>query len=104
MIIDGYKLALDEKKLDDMINNQMTDVVLIDENFEEYKNLSDGDKKALHHLVKASKIVNDIALEQDHPLNRQLKKGLQEASETSEHAKKALVIFNSINGVMGLFG
>lgn len=104
MIIDGYKIALDEKKLDDMINNQMTDVVLIDENFEAYKNLSDGDKKALHHLVKASKIVNDIALEQDHPLNRQLKKGLQEASETSEHAKKALVIFNSINGVMGLNG
>ena len=74
MIIEGYKIALDEKKLDEMINNQMTDVVLVDKNFEGYQNLSEGDKKALEHLVKASKIVNDIALEQDHPLNKRLKK------------------------------
>ncbi len=104
MIIEGYKIALDETKLDEMINNQMTDVVLIDKNFEGYKNLSDGDKKALEHLVKASKIINDVALQQDHPLNKKLKKGLEEASKTSEHAKKALVIFNSLNGVLGLNG
>lgn len=104
MIIDGYKIALDESKLDEMINNQMTDVILIDKNFEGYKNLSEGDKKSLEHLVKASKIINDIALEQDHPLNRQLKKGLEKASETNEHAKKALIIFNSLNGVLGLNG
>lgn len=104
MIIDGYKIALDESKLDEMINNQMTDVILINKNFEGYKNLSEGDKKSLEHLVKASKIINDIALEQDHPLNRQLKKGLERASETNEHAKKALIIFNSLNGVLGLNG
>ena len=104
MIIEGYKIALDETKLDEMINNQMTDVVLIDKNFEGYKNLSDGDKKALEHLVKASKIINDVALQQDHPLNKKLKKGLEEASKNSEHAKKALVIFNSLNGVLGLNG
>ena len=104
MIIEGYKIALDETKLDEMINNQMTDVVLIDKNFEGYKNLSDGDKKALEHLVKASKIINDVALQQDHILNKKLKKGLEEASKTNEHARKALVIFNSLNGVLGLNG
>lgn len=104
MIINGYKIAIDEDKLDKMISEQMTDVVLIDENFKGYKNLSEGNKKALKHLVKATKIINDVALEQDHFLNRELKKGLEEASKSNEHAKKALVIFNSINGVMGLNG
>lgn len=104
MIIMGYKIAIDENTLDEMISKQMTDVVLIDENFKGYKDLSEGNKKALHHLIKASKIVNDVALQQDHPLNLDLKKGLIEASQTSEHAKKALVIFNSLNGVMGLNG
>lgn len=104
MIINGYKIALDENKLDKMISEQMTDVVLVDENFKGYQNLSEGCKKALKHLVKASKIINDVALEQDHFLNRELKKGLIEAAQESEHAKKALIIFNSINGVMGLNG
>ena len=94
MIIMGYKIAIDENTLDEMISKQMTDVVLVDENFKGYKDLSEGNKKALHHLIKASKIVNDVALQQDHPLNLDLKKGLIEASQTSEHAKKALVIFN----------
>ncbi|MBR1948632.1 MAG: hypothetical protein IKA30_02435, partial [Alphaproteobacteria bacterium] len=72
MIIDGYKIAISETKLDEMISKQMTDVVLIDENFDGYKNLAEGDKKALTHLIKASKIINDVALEQDHILNRRL--------------------------------
>ena len=44
---DNFEIALSEEKLDDMINNQMTDVILIDEKFEGYKNLQEGDKKAL---------------------------------------------------------
>ena len=104
MIIDGYKIAIEESKLDKMISEQMTDVVLIDEKFEGYKNLSEGNKKALKHLIRASKIINNVALEQDHVLNKKLKKGLEDASKTSEHARKALVVFNSLNGVMGLNG
>ena len=97
MIINGYKIAIDEDKLDKMISEQMTDVVLIDKNFDGYKNLSEGNKKALDHLVKAAKIINDVALQQDHFLNIDLKQGLIEASKNSEYAKKALVIFNSLN-------
>ena len=34
MIINGYNIAISEDKLDKMISEQMTDIVLIDENFE----------------------------------------------------------------------
>ena len=104
MIVNGYKLALSEDKLDDMIKNQMTDVVLIDEDFSGYKNLAEGDKKALKHLMAAGKIINDIFLEQDHILNRQLKMALENVSLTDSYAQKALKIFNSLNGVVGING
>ena len=104
MIIDGYQIAISEDKLNKMISEQMSDIVLIDKNFEEYKNLTEGNKKALEHLVRASKIINDVALEQDHILNKKLKTALLEVAKTNEHAKKALVIFNSINGVIGING
>jgi len=104
MIINGYKLAISEEKLDDMINNQMTDVVLIDENFKGYKELANNDKEALKHLIRAGQIINNVALEQDHHLNKSLKSALENASITSQYAKKALIIFNSLNGVIGING
>lgn len=103
-IISGFEINLDEDKLDKMINEQMMPVNMVDADFEGYKNLSEGDKKALNHLIKAAKIINDVALEQDHPLNRKLKKALEEDAKTNQHAKKALKIFNSLNGVCGLNG
>ena len=66
-IISGFEINLDEDKLDKMINEQMMPVNMVDADFEGYKNLSEGDKKALNHLIKAAKIINDVALEQDHP-------------------------------------
>ena len=104
MIINGYKLAISEEKLDDMINNQMTDVVMIDENFKGYKELANNDKEALKHLIRAGQIINNVALEQDHHLNKSLKSALENASITSQYAKKALIIFNSLNGVIGING
>ena len=35
-------------------------------------------------------MINDVALEQDHPLNLRLKEGLERASLRSSHAEKAL--------------
>jgi hypothetical protein len=103
-IINGYELALDESKLDHMLNEQMMPIEMVDQNFEGYQHLAEGDKKALTHLVKAAKIINDVALEQDHPLNLSLKKGLEAAALTNSHAAKALKLFNSLNGVAGLNG
>lgn len=102
--INGYKIALDEDTLGKMINEQMIAINMIDHNFQGYKNLAEGDKKALKHLVEAGRIINDVALEQDHPLNLELKKGLEDKAKENTHAAKALKIFNSLDGVSGLNG
>ena len=104
MQINGYEIAISEEKLDSMINSETLPVELINSTFAGYQNLSDGNKKALQHLMQAGRIMNDVALEQDHPLNRSLKKVLETASPNNTHAYKALKIFNSINGVTGLNG
>lgn len=104
MQINGYEIAISEEKLDDIFANQLQVFDMIDENFAGYKELAEGDKKALKHLVIAAKMMNDAALEQDHPLNLSLKKGLEEVAKTNSHAAKALRLFNSINGVAGLNG
>ena len=102
-IINGFEIALDEQTLDKMINEQMMPINMIDANFAEYQNLAEGDKKALSHLVKAARIINDVTLEQDHSLNRYLKQGLENCLDNS-HAQKTLKIFNSLNGVAGING
>ena len=101
MKINGYDLNLTENELDDILNNKCRNVELISKDFETYVNLSDNDKKALEHLVNASEIINDIALEQDHPLNKSFKQALEISASENTHAKKALELFNSLNGVAG---
>lgn len=104
MKINGYELALEEAKLDQMINNEMRNIELISPEFEGYKNLPESEKKVIQHLVNAAKIMNEVAMEQDHPLNRGLKKALEEAALTSTHAAKSLCIFKTFMGLEGLNG
>ena len=104
MKINGYEIALSEEELDKIINEQTIRIELIDKNFEGYQKLSEGDKKALQHLVNAGKIINDVSQEQDHRLNRELRKGLEEAAKTSSWAAKALKLFHFMNGVEGSNG
>ena len=101
MKILGYEIALSEEELDDIINNKTRHIKLIDKNFPGYQNLTEGNKKALEHLVAAAKYFNTVAEEQDHELNLTLQKGLEEASLTSSHAAKALRLFNMFRGVEG---
>ncbi len=104
MKIDGYELNYSEEQLDFMLKKQMRSVELVSKDFDGYKSLSEGDKKALEHLVNAAYLINDVALEQDNPLNLKLKEGLERASLKSTHAEKALELFNSLNGVIGYNG
>lgn len=104
MKINGFKLKYSAPELKHKVNNEMRQIVLIDKNNESYKSLSDGDKKALTHLVNAAKIINDVALEMDHPLNLVQKQALEVAAETSPYAANALKLFNSLNGVAGSNG
>ena len=96
-----HKIAISEEKLDNIFSSHIRRVNLISEEFEGYQNLAEGDKKALQYLVRASKIMNDVAMEQDHPQNLSLKKELEENSAQSPHASKALRLFNSLGGASG---
>lgn len=101
----GYELNYTIDELKKMTTEEMTDVVLLSEDSPEYQSLEEGDKKALQHLVKASKILNNVALKQDNSLNIKQKEALEKASqEGDEQATLSLKLFNSINGVAGLNG
>lgn len=67
-----------------------------------FKNLEDGDKKALAHLVKAGKILENVYLKQDNPRNIPFKNYLKRESENgNEEAKMALKLFNGQKGING---
>lgn len=104
MKINSFEIAYSEDDLANMVNHKMRPVELVDKNFEGYKKLSEGDKKALEHLVAAAKMLNDVSLEQDHKLNRVMKRALENEAEGSEYAANALKLFNSFNGVEGVNG
>lgn len=82
MKINGYEIALSEAQLDDIINNRMRRVKLVSKDFAGYKNLTEGNKKALEHLVAAAKIFDDVAMEQDHEMNLPMKKPWKKLPKT----------------------
>ena len=96
-----HKIAISEEKLDEIFASKLRYVNLIDENFSGYQELAEGDKKALKYLVRAAKIMNEVSLEQDNPMNRTLKKELEQEAVNSSHAAKALRLFNCFNGAAG---
>ena len=104
MKINGYEIALSEEELDKIINEQTQPIELISKDFKGYEELSEGDKKALQHLVNAGKMMTDVAQEQDHPLNKAMRTALEEAAKNSTYAAKALKLFTSFSGVEGLNG
>ncbi len=104
MKINGYDIKYDEAELKNRMENQTLEIRLIAPDFEGYKNLSEGNQKALKHLVAAARMINDVALMQDHPANISQKKGLEAAATDSSYAAQALQLFNALNGVAGFNG
>ena len=101
----GYELNYTIDEFKKMATKEMMDIKLLSKDSEAYKNLQEGDKKALEHLVAAAKILNDVALQQDNSHNIEQKRALEKAAaKNDEHAVWALKIFNSLNGVAGLNG
>lgn len=104
MEINGYKIKYSVKELADKINNQTRKIELIDKTNQAYSALPEGDKKALDYLANAARIMNDVALEMDHPLNLIQKQALESYSPENRQAELALKLFNSLNGVAGYNG
>lgn len=101
MKIKGYEINLTEAQLDDIFANKTRKIEFISKDFEGYKNLPEGDKKALEHLVRAANIINDVALEQDNPKNIEIKRELEKLAVQNVYAAKTLELFNCLNGVAG---
>ena len=101
MKIEGYELALTEEELDEIIEKKTRRIKLIDKDFTGYQHLTEGNKKALQHLVEAAKMFNNIAEEQDHALNLKLHNGLRKEAVSSSYAAKALRLFEMFRGVEG---
>jgi len=67
---------------------------------EQYNKLADGDKKALAHLVKAGKILNDVFMKQEHEKGLKFKEELtRKANSGDKLAQKTLEIYNIFNGI-----
>ena len=96
-----YKIALTEEQLDDIFANKTREVRLIDETFPAYQELAEGDKKALKYLVRACKMMDEVAMEQDHPLNLAVKNELETEAAHNPLAAKALRLFQSLGGISG---
>ena len=101
MKINGYELNVSEDFLDNIFAHKTRTIELVNKDFPGYGNLTEGNKKALEHLVAAARIFDDVAMEQDHEMNLPMKKALEEAAQTSTHAAKALRLFMSFHGVEG---
>jgi hypothetical protein len=104
MDINGFKIKYSPEELKNKVQNEMRKIYLIDKENEAYAGLTENDKKALEYLVNAAKIINDVALEMDHPLNLVQKQALEVAAAGDEYISNALKLFNSLNGVAGYNG
>ena len=100
----GYELNYPLKELQKMTTDEMTDITLLSPESPAYQALSEGDKKAAQHLVRAAKILNNVSLQQDNSHNLALKKALEANALQNEQAALSLKLFNSLNGVSGLNG
>ena len=101
MKIKGYEVNFTEEELDKILADKTRSIELISREFEGYKKLSIGDKKAIDHLQRAADIINDVALEQDNPHNLSIKHELEKLAVNDEYAAKILQLFNCLNGVAG---
>lgn len=96
----GYELNFTEQQLDEILNEKSTKYEF--NPIEAYEKLSEGDKKALVHLVKAAVSLNSVYLKQDNPYNMPIKEALESAaSQGYSVAEKALTLFNIFNGIEG---
>ena len=69
----------------------------------EYTNLAEGDKKALKHLVKAAKFLEEANLKQDHKDNIEFRTFLKEKAKKGDNdAKMALKLFYAQKGMLAV--
>ena len=99
-----YDFGLEMEELEKRTNKEyLTTKVLLKADSPEYLELEDGDKKALKHLVKAGKILENIHYQIDDHNNLGFKKFLEE--EIKKNNKRAIltkILFDAQKGINAL--
>ena len=99
-----YDFGLEMEELEKRTNKEfLTTKVLLKADAPEYLQLEDGDKKALKHLVKAGKILENIHYQIDDHHNLGFKKFLEE--EIKKNNKQAIltkILFDAQKGINAL--
>ena len=98
---EGFEIGLSKEELIKRTSKEsFIEKRFLEVNSPEYLNLETGDKQALVHLVKASKILDEVFLKQDNALNIPFRKFLQKNANTSEDAQMALKMFKGQKGII----
>ncbi len=99
-----YSCGLTIKELEKRTNKDyLLTKKMLDCNSPEFKNLKDGDKKALSYLVKAGRIIEKINMELDSRQNLPFNKYLEdETKKDNEIAKLTKLLFDAKKGIFAL--
>lgn len=99
-----FELGLSHEELVKRTNKDyLLEKKMLDVDAPEYKNLEEGDKKALKHLVKAAKILEEANLKLDHQDNKEFREFLEQKIKKGDNdAKMAMVLFNAQKGILAV--
>ena len=99
-----YEFGLGLEELEKRTNKEyLTTKVLLKADAPEYLQLEEGDKKALKHLVKAGKILENVHYQIDDHHNLGFKKCLEEEiKKNNQQAKLTKILFDAQKGINAL--
>lgn len=100
---DKFDIALTEQDLRSRTKSDaFTPYKMLGVNAPEYMALSENDKKALKHLIRASDIIDRVALRMDHHYNMRFENFLnQKIKLGDERAKMTMDLFRGQRGIFG---
>ena len=103
LMADKFTLALSEQELLERTKpGVFTPYKMLGTDAPEYMALSENDKKALKHLVRASDIIDRVALRMDHHYNIQFENFLtQKIKLGDERANMTMGLFYGQRGIFG---
>lgn len=99
-----FKLGLSHEELEKRTHKDyLTTKKMLAEDAQEYKNLDEGDREALKHLVKAAKVIDKIEMILDDHNNLAFKDYLEkEIANGNEDAKLTKILFDAQKGIFAL--
>ena len=99
-----FELGLNHEELEKRTHKDyLTTKKMLAVDAPEYKNLSDGDKEALSHLVKAAYVLDKVEMQIDDKNNLDFKAFLEEEiKKGNEDAKLTKILFDAQKGIFAL--